>query len=143
MLLIAAVTSMLAASVPSAVYAGLIRQFGAILGLMKLQTGIEGYTFALMASGGCSISFVLANRLYSSTLATLEFRAEEDALIAELEQAKSNSDEARRRAEESNLAKSRFLATMSHELRTPLNAIFGLLRGHEGRTVRQAPCPRL
>jgi two-component system cell cycle sensor histidine kinase PleC len=35
------------------------------------------------------------------------------------------SEEARRRAEEANLAKSRFLASMSHELRTPLNAILG------------------
>ena len=42
-----------------------------------------------------------------------------------MEQAKANSDEARRRAEEANLAKSRFLATMSYELRTPLNAIMG------------------
>jgi two-component system sensor histidine kinase RpfC len=33
--------------------------------------------------------------------------------------------EARRRAEASSAAKSRFLATMSHELRTPLNAILG------------------
>ncbi len=34
--------------------------------------------------------------------------------------------EALERAEESNRAKNRFLATMSHELRTPLNAIFGI-----------------
>ena len=55
----------------------------------------------------------------------LEYRAEKDLLIAELGTAKSISDESRRRAEEANLAKSRFLATMSHELRTPLNAILG------------------
>ena len=55
----------------------------------------------------------------------LGFSAEKDALIAELEQAKPISDEARLRAEEANHAKSRFLATMSHELRTPLNAILG------------------
>ena len=58
-------------------------------------------------------------------LATLEARAEKDALIGELEQAKSISDEARYRAEAANVAKSRFLAQMSHELRTPLNAILG------------------
>ena len=43
----------------------------------------------------------------------------------QLEDARSISEEARRRAEDANLAKSRFLATMSHELRTPLNAILG------------------
>jgi PAS domain S-box-containing protein len=35
---------------------------------------------------------------------------------------------ARRKAEESSLAKERFLANMSHEIRTPLNAIIGMQR---------------
>jgi two-component system, cell cycle sensor histidine kinase PleC len=67
----------------------------------------------------------LGGRITEATLDHLTIRSEKDALIADLEQAKAHSDEARRRAEELNLAKSRFLATMSHELRTPLNAIMG------------------
>jgi two-component system cell cycle sensor histidine kinase PleC len=75
---------------------------------------------------GLQVYFVfLAKGLNSTALAMLEFRAEKDALIAEIEEEKAISDEARRRAEAANVSKSRFLATMSHELRTPLNAILG------------------
>jgi two-component system cell cycle sensor histidine kinase PleC len=77
---------------------------------------------AVTAQGYFSL---LAYRLYSTTLATIEARAEKDALIGELETSKAISDEARRRAETANISKSRFLAQMSHELRTPLNAILG------------------
>ena len=67
----------------------------------------------------------LARQLYRSKLDMAVYQSEKDALITELEEAREMSDEARRHAEQANIAKSQFLATMSHELRTPLNAIIG------------------
>lgn len=55
----------------------------------------------------------ISDRLFKSNLRILSYQSEKDDLIAELEVAKSMSDEARRRAEEANLAKSRFLASMT------------------------------
>jgi two-component system, cell cycle sensor histidine kinase PleC len=90
-----------------------------------LRGGVHNYILAAMTLTAQAYFTMLAQRLYSTTLATLEARAEKDALIGELEQAKAISDEARTRAEAANISKSRFLAQMSHELRTPLNAILG------------------
>lgn len=106
----------------------LVTFVGAVLGY-GFSIGLRGtpIEIVLMAVVPVSLAFFVyvASRMNRSTWLVLSFRTEKDALIAELETANSMSDEARRRAEEANLAKSRFLATMSHELRTPLNAILG------------------
>ncbi len=125
MLLVVAVSSMLASSLPIAVFAATFPVTAAIALDFVLQGTLRNYILAVMAVTAQGYFAALAYRLYSTTLATLEARAEKDALIGELEQAKAISDEARRRAEAANISKSRFLAQMSHELRTPLNAILG------------------
>ena len=125
MLLVVAVSSMLAFSLPMAVYAATIPVTAAIALNFAFQGNLHDYILGIMAVTAEGYFSLLAFRLYSTTLATLEARAEKDALIGELEQAKAISDEARRRAETANISKSRFLAQMSHELRTPLNAILG------------------
>ena len=125
MLLVVAVSSMLAFSVPIAVFAATVPVTGAVAVNFALKGQLHDYILAGMALTAQIYFLLLAHRLYSSALQTLQARAEKDMLIGELEQAKTISDEARHRAEAANISKSRFLAQMSHELRTPLNAILG------------------
>src|SRR5450631_4687988 len=99
MLLVVAVSSMLASSLPMAVFAATFPVTAAVALDFALQGTLRDYILAIMTITAQGYFAVLAYRLYSTTLATLVARAEKDMLIGELEQAKSVSDEARRRAE--------------------------------------------
>jgi two-component system, cell cycle sensor histidine kinase PleC len=92
---------------------------------LVVSGGTLNYALAAVTVGGEIFFVYLARQLHRSELETVEHQAEKDVLINELEEARQMSDEARRHAEQANIAKSQFLATMSHELRTPLNAIIG------------------
>jgi len=141
MLLVVAVSSMLASNLPMAVYAATFPVTAAVALDFLLLGSLRNYILAAMALAAQGYFALLSFRLYSTTLSTLEARAEKDALIGELEQSKAISDEARRRAEAANISKSRFLAQMSHELRTPLNAILGFSEVMKGEIFGEHTVP--
>lgn len=124
-LVIGAVSTVLAHTLPSAVYGAAVPIAVVVVQLAVDRLPSERWMIAGLCFTALLLFVGLANRLYSTSLENLSARAEKDDLFAEVEQANMRLREATRRAEEANAAKSRFLATMSHELRTPLNAILG------------------
>ncbi len=125
LVVVAAIRMSIASSFTLIVYAGMAPITFGIL----LQAAVKGeivlWAIAVFAVAAEIYCLHLASNLQSTARSMLSYRAQKDALIAELEQANVNSGDARQRAEQASSAKSHFLATMSHELRTPLNAILG------------------
>jgi two-component system, cell cycle sensor histidine kinase PleC len=131
-LVVISMRMLFASAILPIIYAGTVPMTVALVIRFAMLNNPFYWAMAALAVGVHVYFIWLMNGVNGTILAMLEFRAEKDALIAELEQSKAISDEARLRAEEANVAKSRFLATMSHELRTPLNAILGfseIMRG--------------
>ncbi|HWB44828.1 MAG TPA: ATP-binding protein [Hyphomicrobiaceae bacterium] len=135
LIVLLAIRMTFASAVMSILYVGTVPMTVAVVTRLLLQWHPFYLAMAAMAVGMHIYFIFLAKGLNTTALAMLEFRAEKDALIAEVEEEKAISDEARRRAEAANVAKSRFLATMSHELRTPLNAILGFSEVMKGELL--------
>jgi len=125
LIVVLAVRMTFASTVIPILYVGTLPMTLAVVARLVAVQDAFHLALAAMALGVHVYFMFLAKGLYSTALTMLEYRATKDVLIAELEEQRAISDAARRRAEDANVAKSRFLATMSHELRTPLSSIIG------------------
>jgi two-component system, cell cycle sensor histidine kinase PleC len=141
LMVVLAIRMTFASTVMPILYVGTIPMTLAVATRLLLLEDLFYFALASLAVGVHVYFVFLAKGLNSTALAMVGFRAQKDALIAELEESKSISDEARRRAEAANVAKSRFLATMSHELRTPLNAILGFSEVMKSEIMGPMPNP--
>jgi two-component system cell cycle sensor histidine kinase PleC len=135
LIVVLAIRMTFASTVTSILYAGTVPMTAVVALRLILIDDPFYHALAAMAVGVHAYFVFLAKGLRETSLAMLEYRAEKDALIGELEEEKANAEDARKRAEAANQAKSRFLATMSHELRTPLNAIMGFSEVMHGEVL--------
>ena len=125
LIVLLAIRMTFASTVLPLLYIGTIPMTLAVVARLTIQQDFFYFALASLAVGVHIYFVFLAKGLQTTAVSMLEYRLQKDLLISELAEEKTTSDLARQRAEDANLAKSRFLATMSHELRTPLNAVLG------------------
>jgi len=125
LMMLSCLMSLRALTLPLAFHATLAPTSVTVAAFLLSTQGMEGLPSILMlvAAYVCLTLFTTQQREVMEE--TFAVQADQQALYAQLQSAFERADDARRRAEEASLAKSKFLATMSHELRTPLNAILG------------------
>ena len=93
------------------------------IALRYLLEGGDLWILGLMCLFYLANVLVFARQLSRALIDSMRLRLEKQALVRQLREEMSAADAARVRAEEANLAKSKFLAAASHDLRQPLQAM--------------------
>ena len=93
------------------------------IALRYLLEGGDLWSLGLMCLFYLANVLLFSRQLSRALIDSMRLRLEKQKLVQQLREEMSASEAARARAEEANLAKSKFLAAASHDLRQPLQAM--------------------